>query len=168
MEDNNEMKRGIANDDELGLQTEEEWLKDPQRKAELLGIELRKLESRTHMKTLMGGQPDVLLIGKEAFDNFIPEIRDFLRTNYSGKIILKKRMWNPIIRHIYFDDNMKFTESGGQADEGVPEVNITLELEKEFDDYDYSVFARKEYFVDDIDDDAILRAIKLNKEDDSE
>jgi len=171
MEDEKKMKRGIATDDELGIQTEEEYLKSNQYKVDLMKIALRKLEVKTHMKTLKGGYADVIVIGQEAFDNFIPEIQEWLTDKFEGRIVFKKFMFNPIIRYIYFGNSLHITEGKKEESDNefdIPEINMELRLDELSEDHDYSLFAQREYFVDDLDNDGILKAIETKEDNGSE
>lgn len=129
----------------------------------LFQIEMRKLETKTHMRTLRGGYSDVVVVSEAAFNNFIPEIQDYLEKSFGDKLVKKDGMFNPILRYIYFGSNLKFTELD-QVDDNLPEIELQLNLDDEISDEDHSLFAKREYFIDGLEDETLLKVIELNNE----
>lgn len=125
--------------------------------ASRLIIELGKCEASVHVRTLKGGYADAIVIGQEVYDAFIPEIKKRLKERFDDKIVLKPKMYKPMIRYVWFGDNEHFRESDEEY-YGVSQITQEIELDTPIQDEERIVEYDRDYFIEDLDD-PIIKAL---------
>lgn len=127
---------------------------DPKFIADKLTIELRKCEVNVHLKTLKGGYADVVIVGEEVYDLLIPEVESRLVKLFGDKLVKKPKMYNPMIRYIWFGDNEHFREVY-QPNVENQKIVRDLEFNTPIKDQERTVEFSRDYFAEDLCDSII-------------
>lgn len=113
--------------------------------------DLQKIETSIHVKTLKGGYPDVVVVGEEIYNWLKPELKEVLDSKFGNKLIIKSKMYSPMLRYIWFGDNEHFIEDEPNI---YMAQNIITNLP--FSDEERTLELKTEYLNEDCDDKDIL------------